>query len=191
VLVGAPLFLLGGSELLAFVRAVRDGDGESAEPDRDDSSLGDAESGTIADVTADETADSGVVVTKNGIVVVVAVVAALAAASGYRAYVTRTPLAASIAAGSTMACVLLLVFVLLDGGGESTQPARSSNLTELPQIDGHRATSATVPGRTVVGTLPLALRTWPEIRLQSVSDLFEAAARNGTCVVRDLESDQY
>ena len=197
VLVGIPMFLLGGSELLTFVRAVRDGESESAEPDGNGSSLGEDESGATADVTADEAADGGdgVVITRNGIVIAVAGLAALAAASGYRAYLSRTPLAASIAVGSTMACLLVLALLLLDGEDESTQSGQrstqSSDLTELPQIDGDRATSTTVPDHTVVGSLPSTLRNWPEVRLQSVSDLFEAAARNGTCVIWDLESDQY
>lgn len=119
VLVGGPLLLFAGSELLTFVRAVReDGDGPNGDtPVRSDDAGGE----TRAEESADE--QTGFTIGMNVVIVAIPFLAALAGTSGYHAYLNRTAVAAAVATGAAMLSLLLLILVLLDSGSD---PSRST-----------------------------------------------------------------
>lgn len=214
VLILGPFVLLAGSELLTFVRGFGGDDSADAGDSTDgeagpspasdstparsaDSSTGASVDDAVADPSVaegSESAEDGFTLSIRVLAVAVALLAAVGTYAGQRAYETRDPLTATLAAGAVVGCLLVLFMIVFGGESESESDSRppATTAAEPLRTDGSTGfTDATPTERVVAGRPSSALRDWPRTEVDSPEALSEMAAERGTCVIRDAEAGEY
>lgn len=193
VLILAPFVLLTGSELLTFVRSLREEDGAT-----DDRTAGGSTAGREADhgdggrATADD--GEGFTVSTRMLTIAVGVLAAVGTFTAQRASETRDPLMATVAAGAIAGCLLIVLLLLFGSGEDAAAPADPGPTTaDRVRTDGApvSVTEDVSTDRVLTGRLPSTLSEWPRVEVDSPQVLAEMAAQRGTCVVHDVETETY